>query len=389
MEVQKKETLNVQQSEELTGHVNNQAQQIVEDIVGEAVNQPTAEEQMLEQYRKILHDTRIRSDTDVPEVEYALEVDGIGLFALRDIHAVKAKAKAGKTTTLKVFVAALLTGMMFRIRSLLSKPRIVFFDTEQSRRDTKGILDDVARMTGLPPEKIDSHVALYSMRRVDREALLPLLRVAISDEKPAVVFLDGIVELVASFNDESESKQLIKELLVLSEENNCAIVNVLHTNKADDDHNMRGHLGTMLAQKAATVLECKKDNRSSVITVTCSEARHKSMPDWSIMFTEDGLIVDADEQHRQILEQRKAEQQQKRQEAAEKEKQERLDVCLRLVEENGGAISRKQLIEILIEKLERERSTVSNYITAWIKEEKLFEDNDKMIYTSKEQVLPF
>jgi hypothetical protein len=107
------------------------------------------------------------------------------------------------------------------------------------------------------------------------------------------------------------------------------------------------------------------------------------------MFTEDGLIVDADEQHRQILEQRKAEQQQKRQEAAEKEKQERLDVCVRLVEENGGAISRKQLIEILIEKLERERSTVSNYITAWIKEEKLFEDNDKMIYTSKEQVLPF
>jgi hypothetical protein len=272
---------------------------------------------------------------------------------------------------------------------LLSKPRIVFFDTEQSRRDTKGILDDVVRMTGLPPEEIDSHVALYSMRRVDREALLPLLRVAISDEKPAVVFLDGIVELVASFNDESESKQLIKELLVLSEENNCAIVNVLHTNKADDDHNMRGHLGTMLAQKAATVLECKKERGSSVITVSCSEARHEAMPDWSIMFTEDGLIVDADEQHKQILEQRKAEQQQKRQEASEKEKQERLDVCVRLVEENGGAISRKQLIEILIEKLERERSTVSNYITAWIKEEKLFEDNDKMIYTSKEQVLPF
>lgn len=247
------ETINVQQSEELTGHVNNQAQEIVENIVSEAVNQPTAEEQMLEQYRQILHDTRIRSDTDVPEEEYALEVDGVGLFALRDIHAVKAKAKAGKTTTLKVFVAALLTGMMFRIRSLLSKPRIVFFDTEQSRCDTKGILDDVARMTGLPPEEIDSHVALYSMRRVDREALLPLLRVAISDEKPAVVFLDGIVELVASFNDESESKQLIKELLVLSEENNCAIVNVLHTNKADDDHNMRGHLGTMLAQR---LLQC-------------------------------------------------------------------------------------------------------------------------------------
>lgn len=162
---------------------------------------------------------------------------------------------------------------------------------------------------------------------------------------------------------------------------------VLHTNKADEDHNMRGHLGTMLSQKAGTVIECQK--RDTVITVRCSDACHAEMPDWSIMFSEDGHIVDADEQRRQFLEQRKAEQQQKRHEAAEKEKQERLDVCVRLVEENGGAISRKQLIEILIEKLERERSTVSNYITAWIKEEKLFEDNDKMIYTSKEQVLPF
>ena len=42
-----KETINVQQSEELTGQVNNQAQEVVENIVSEAVNQPTAEEQML------------------------------------------------------------------------------------------------------------------------------------------------------------------------------------------------------------------------------------------------------------------------------------------------------------------------------------------------------
>ena len=67
-----------------------------------------------------------------------LEVDGTGFFARRDIHAVKAKAKAGKTTTLKVFIAALLLGVMFRVKSLLENPRIVFFDTEQNRKDTRG-----------------------------------------------------------------------------------------------------------------------------------------------------------------------------------------------------------------------------------------------------------
>jgi RecA-family ATPase len=361
----------------------------VNDIVGEAVNQPTAEEQKRERLRKILGDTRIRTDTEVPDLEYALEVDGTGFFARRDIHAVKAKAKAGKTTTLKVFIAALLVGVMFRVKSLMEKPRILFFDTEQNRKDTKGILDDVASMTGLGTEVIDSQVVLQSLRRVDREDLLPLLRQALEDEKPDVVFIDGIVEFVASFNDESESKELIKDLLKLCDEQDCAIVCVLHTNKADEDHQMRGHLGTMLAQKAATVLECKKERGSSVITVSCSESRHEEPTEWSIMFAEDGCIVDATEQRKLQLEQRKAEQQQKRQEAIEKETQERLQKCLTILRDKGGAVSRKQLTEILVKVLDRKRPTVASYISEWLKEKAIFEDSNGLIQASEEFALPF
>ena len=388
MEELNKETENVQQTGGQTGQVNNQAQ-TVNTIVGEAVNQPTEEEQKRERLRKILGDTRIRTDTEVPDLEHALEVDGTGFFARRDIHAIKAKAKAGKTTTLKVFIAALLLGEMFRIKSLLTHPRVVFFDTEQSRKDTKSILDDVIAMTELDPEVIDSQVVLQSLRRIDREDLLPLLRQALEDEKPDVVFIDGIVEFVGSFNDESESKQIIKELLMLSEEYNCAIICVLHTNKADEDHNMRGHLGTMLAQKAATVLECKKERGSSVITVSCSESRHEEPTEWSIMFAEGGRIVDATEQRKLQLEQRKAEQQQKRQEAIEKEKQERLQKCLTILRDKGGAVSRKQLTEILVKVLDRKRPTVASYISEWLKDKAIFEDSNELIQASAEFALPF
>ena len=370
------------------GEVNGQAQETVQDIVGEAVGQPTAEEQAKNLLRQILVETRIRTDTEVPPEEYALEVDGKGIFALRDIHAVKAKQKAGKTTALKVVVAALLIGVLFRLKSLLTAPGILYFDTEQSRTDTKLILEDVAQMTGLPPDVIDRQVSLHSLRRVDQEHLLPLLKVALEDEKPQVVMLDGIVELVSSFNDETESKQLIKELLKLSDEHNCAIICVLHTNKADEDHNMRGHLGTMLAQKAATVLECVKERGSSVITVKCSEARHEEMPDWSITFDGEGHIVDADEQRRLLLEQRKAEQQQKRLEAFEKEKQERLEKCLHILNEKGGVVSRKQLTEILVKVFNRKRPTVASYITEWLKDGSIVEVNG-MIQVSNNLALPF
>ena len=110
------------------------------------------------------------------------------------------------------------------------------------------------------------------------------------------------------------------------------------------------------------------------------------MPDWSIMFDDDGHILDADEQRKQLLEQRRAELQQKRQEANEKERQSRLEQCLRIIRERGGSVSRKQLTEILVKVFERERSTVASYITGWLKDKAIVEI-DSMVLDSNNMVL--
>ena len=340
-----------------------------------------------EKLKLALQETRICTFTEVPAEQNAFEIDGIGFFAIRDIHSIKGKQKGGKSSVLKVLIAALLKGQMFRIKSQLVNPRITYFDTEQSCTDTKRILQDIAQMTGLGSEVIDKQVALYSLRRKDREQLMPMLRVAIQTSKPDVVFLDGLVDFVNSFNDEMESKRIVHELLVLCDEYNCAIICVLHTNKADDDHNMRGHLGTMQAQKSGTVLECKKVK--GVITVSCTDSRHAEMPQWSIMYDEEGHIVDADERYKQLLEQRKAEQDKNRKEAAEKEKQKRIEKCLVILRDNGGAISRKQLTEQLASEFQRDRTTVASYISEWLKDKAIFEDSNGLIQASEEYALAF
>ena len=212
------------------------------------------------------------------------------------------------------------------------------------------------------------------------------MRLLVGDFCPQVVVIDGIVEFVASFNDEAMAKQLIHELLCLSEEHRLSIVCVLHTNKADDDHNMRGHLGTMLAQKAGTVLECKK--MDGVITVSCSDARHQEMPDWSIMFQDDGCIADADEQRRKALEQHKAELQQRRQEANAQKQKERLDYALSCIRDNGGSMSRKQLTAILISKYNYQRQTVSAIISQWLKDGKMMQING-YLHASEETALAY
>ena len=374
----------VQQPEVLTGQVSGQARTVT-DIVGEAVNKPTANEQERDERRGVLASMRVASTTEVePEVS-ALTVDDVGLFALSDIHGLKGKQKCGKTTALKVCLAAWMKGSQFRVVSGIEEPRVLYMDTEQKQSDVKLIVTDVIQMTGLEAEYVDAHLQVYALRRRDFNLLLDDMRLLIDDFQPQVVVIDGIVEFVASFNDESMAKQLIHELLCLSEEHRLAMVCVLHTNKADEDHNMRGHLGTMLAQKAGTVLECRK--QSGIITVMCSDARHQEMPDWSIMFDDDGHILDADEQRKQVLEQRRAELQQKRQEAKAEKDKNRLEVCLSIVRNYGGTISRKQLMEEMMKELKLDRSTISKFITSQVEANLLFEV-DKNISSSPELTLP-
>ena len=401
------ESSNVQQTNGMTGQVNNQTQNngevvnkhvngavkktgndAVAVMVSEAVCQPTADEQQRAERLAALAAMRVASTTDVQDEQPALTVDEVGLFALGDIHGLKGKQKCGKTTALKVCLAAWMQGRQFRVVSGLESPRVLYMDTEQKVSDVKLIVTDVIAMTGLAADYVDEHLQVYALRRRDFNLLLDDMRLLIEEFRPQVVVVDGIVEFVASFNDEAMAKQLIHDLLVISEEQRLAMVCVLHTNKSDEDHNMRGHLGTMLAQKAGTVLECKKERGSGVITVACSDARHAEMPDWSIMFNEDGHIVDADEQHRQFLEQRKAELQQKRQEANAEKQKERLDYALLCIRDHGGSISRKQLIEILIKKFELERNTISKFITSQVAEGTLYEA-DKNITASPEMALAF
>ena len=362
--------------------------EIVNNIVVTNISQPAEDELRRQERRAELASVRVTSETEVkPEVP-ALTVDGVGLFALGDIHGLKGKQKCGKTTALKVCLAAWLQGSQFRVSTGLEEPRILYMDTEQKQSDVKLIVTDVIQMTGLDASYVDDHLQVYALRSRDFGLLLDDMRLLISDFKPQVVVVDGIVEFVASFNDESMAKQLIHDLLCICEEHWLSMVCVLHTNKADDDHNMRGHLGTMLAQKAGTVLECKKDRGSSVITVSCSDARHAEMPEWSIMFAEEGRIVDADDRRRQVLEQRRIDIQQRRDEAKAEKQKERLDYALLAIRDHGGSISRKQLTAILMSKFELKRPTVSLMITEWRNNGCLFEVNND-IHASDESALAF
>ena len=88
-----------------------------------------------------------------------------------------------------------------------------------------------------------------------------------------------------SYDIIKESKEFINKLLQFAQDKDICIICVLHTNKSQDDHGMRGHLGTILEQKASDVFEIVKNG--SIFTVTETECRNKAIDSFSFVLDND------------------------------------------------------------------------------------------------------
>lgn len=138
-------------------------------------------------------------------------------------------------------------------------------------------------------ERNNERFKAYSLRSAAISERLPIIERAIRENAPTMAVIDGIADMLEDFNDVGQSSEIINSLMRLSAENDVAIVNVLHTNKRKDDSDMKGHLGTLLLQKASDVFEVKKND--GIFNVTESDCRNVSIPDFSFSIGVDGVPI--------------------------------------------------------------------------------------------------
>ena len=322
----------------------------VDELVGSVAQMETDEQRAKRERLERLRSRIVSLSTVYPPDDDLLEVCGERCFARKELIAIKAKAKNGKSTLEMIFVAALLNGGWGRVRRLASAcPRILFIDTEMKMADTQLINRKAMRMAGLPESADLPQVTFYNLRSYTapecRQALDDLLGLV----APDIVFIDGIVDMLHNFNDLEESQTLVRELLSLAEAHNCCIVSVLHTNKAIEDQNMRGHLGSFLVQKASLVFHCRKED--NIIHVSCSESRHAPIPDFTFTFDSEGNPISADEL---LMTSRELQRQQRMEEKKmkkETEEAEQLNAIKQILFENDGRIKQSQLASELKDRL--------------------------------------
>ncbi len=324
-----------------------------------------------------LNQFRIMSGTEVPEEKYVFTVQGVGCMPIGDLSAVKAAPKNGKTTVIKRICGVALMGKLGQLESDLKNPNILWIDTEQKMADTKLIISDIKQMTGLTNKYLDKHLFVYSLRKIDCKTMLDEVNAAIKAYQPKVIVIDGIADFVDSVNDEIAAKNLIQNLMVASEEYDCAIICVLHENRGGN-REMKGHTGAQLTQKAGVVIETNK--KGSIIYVSCTDSRHQSAPVWSISFDNAGNIVDTDGNISSLAANaRPSNRISPKKTNKDKEKDERIKLCTDAINEHNGTLSKNDLIKHLMDKKHISRSRASAILTEFDKNNILCVNEDKTV----------
>lgn len=269
---------------------------------------PTVSEQESSKMELLYNDCLLNPGEEIAPERALLGIDGITFFPRGNIQFIKAKAKQGKSHAVDILVAALTRGKLWRLEGQEEVRTILLFDTEQHRSDSMKRLERIAKLADIPVEELKGWVFVFNLRELNPAERLEVIEYAAEVNKPDVCVIDGLLDLVKSFNDLEESQAVLQRLMTLSSKYNCAIPIVLHENPGSDK--MTGHLGTNGARKASEVFAVSK--HGNLYYVECSVCRHKEPPAWSFRFDENDELQSGDEHLLRLQAQKEQENKAKR-----------------------------------------------------------------------------
>ena len=239
---------------------------------------------------------RVTPTTVLPPMETLFRAYDEPCFYRGELVAVCGKAKSGKTLFLSMIMACCLTNKVLALERVSGdgKPlRVLWLDTEQSQQSTQEIM--LKRIIPLAGDinGFDECFYSYNLRGLGYETRRELMEVAVNALHPDLVIIDGIKDLVTDINDAVQATQIMEQLMMLAQKNNCCIVNVLHQNKSEADLNMRGSIGTELTNKAFEVYRCEFIEDSETFKVTqCLSRRMRMKSKIFYQLENDGQVVD-------------------------------------------------------------------------------------------------
>ena len=240
----------------------------VDEAIDKAIN-----ELATLQASTIKADYFINVGMEIEEPPFLVRQFDVGCNPVGDISAVKAKSKNGKSHFCAILCASVLGCDDFGFTSNFPDASVLLCDTEQAAYNSVKIVRKIHALLGWPTHEPNDRLEALNLRSYAPKERMRIITKEAKRLRPTLVVIDGVADVCENFNDVTESNATINALMKLSTECKTHILCVLHENKAKDDNGMKGHLGTLLLQKASDVWQVAK-GADGIFTATHTDTRN-------------------------------------------------------------------------------------------------------------------
>ena len=359
-----KDKKSLQESEEQYGSC---AQSELMQSLDASASQLTADDV---EYLEKMKQCRILRDKYYAPKEFIFKVMGIPTISIGDIHLIQAQAKQGKSTLVTILVAVCRCGQLGPVEYALDHPcKVIVFDTEQFEGDSHSQL---MMMHELGEDDNGTEIMMFNLRKLGFAERTAFVKQAILREKPTLVIIDGIRDLIADINDSVGCPLLVQDLMQLASEVSCAIISVLHNNPSDGK--ARGWIGTETTNKSGYSIEVEKSG--SVVTVKTPVFRGAPVPEWQFAFGEgkkptfDNSFIQS--RINSNIEKQKEEQEKKKAEKAEEKKRkddEYIQPIIDILNANDGSMTKTSLAKNMAERKLKAKTSAIELINRLLERE--------------------
>lgn len=241
--------------------------------------------------------------------KFTLSWRGIPFAPLGGIHNITGQSGNGKTMTIAQFMATILCGQVGGLRYELydevPNPTLLYIDTEMEKDNTIAVKNRVLTLAGRDIGRDYDDFKVIMLREVpdgkrlsknkhgdEVERTVPaavmrwrMVLKAIWTYRPTVCFIDGLMDVVADFNDNVLCQELIYKCMQVATNYQMSLWCILHQNPGGEK--LVGHLGSFLERKVTDVIQTKKEKDKQTgdvkFTVSQKKARSRDIDEWQFM----------------------------------------------------------------------------------------------------------
>jgi len=213
-------------------------------------------------------------DTELEQPAPVITIQGKTIATPGNVVTINGLPKSRKTTYQSFFIASALSGsVIFDIKvNLQADEKIILIDTEQSIYDFSRQIRTLKKI--IKSQNLPGNFSAYLFRQFEPDIILNSIYELVKTERPKILFIDNLTELVVDFNNVQESKKVIQFLKKITAEFNLVVICLLHLGKGNLQ--TLGNLGSMADRMAQSTLKIVLDKDTGASTMEAGFLRSDS-----------------------------------------------------------------------------------------------------------------